>query len=58
MVVHGADYRLGKKNGFDGLYARGKTICEKADLEPIVVKTNLRDIGFNWGMHHIAQLAA
>lgn len=58
LVVHGADYRLQHTTGFESLFSRVKALCAKAGLEPIVVKTDMRKIGFNWGMHHIAQLAA
>ncbi|WP_039017051.1 hypothetical protein [Halocynthiibacter namhaensis] len=33
-------------------------MCGKAGLEPIVVATNLKEIGFDWEKLHIAQLAA
>ncbi|SEW00304.1 hypothetical protein SAMN04488515_0599 [Cognatiyoonia koreensis] len=58
MVVHGADYRPSHKVGFQTLLNRVTAMSDIAGLKPVVVKTNLRRIGFDWRMHHIGQLAA
>ena len=58
LVVHGADYAIDQIDGFNALLKRVQTMCGEAALEPIVVATNLREIGFNWEKLHVALLAA
>ncbi|SHH10260.1 hypothetical protein SAMN05444003_2108 [Cognatiyoonia sediminum] len=57
LLIAGADYSNSEMPGFQQLTERVAEICRKLELELIVAETNLRQVGFHWGMLHTFNLA-
>ena len=52
LLIAGADYKTSKDIGFIELKERVLSIASRLGLELVVVETNIRKVGIEWGMTH------
>ncbi len=57
LLVAGADYARSESAGFRDLRQRVERIAAVTGLELSIVETDVRELGFHWGMFHTLNLA-